>query len=175
MPNRRPTGRNRPQRDQKCYQTQRNGNHDCQRDEAPPAGDQLSKLPLATAPRERDADVTRQPGLGGRDAERALPRETAKTHSVLPMSKRPSRSGGRAVRRTSLTAIFISFGGCRGGLHASGMISTSASPSRIVTRATLGCRSKRLGPAAPGFTAVRLASSRTISARCVWPKTTTSP
>ena len=80
-----------------------------------------------------------------------------------------------AARGSEISRVRRDNGGMVGKVHASGMISTSALPPRIVTRATLGCRSKRLGPAAPGFTAVRLAPARTISARCVWPKTITSP
>jgi hypothetical protein len=85
-----PTWRRRPQRDQQCRQTQRNGDHHCQRNEAPPTGDQLSELPLATAPGERNPDATGQPRLGGRDAERPLPRDPPNPISVLPMTVQPT-------------------------------------------------------------------------------------
>jgi hypothetical protein len=39
------------QRDQECHQTDRNGDHDHQHDEAPAAGDQFSELPLTRAGR----------------------------------------------------------------------------------------------------------------------------
>lgn len=55
------------------------------------------------------------------------------------------------------------------------MISTSATPRAIVSRATLGSTSKRRGPAAPGLRAMRPPSSRTMIARCVGPKITTLP
>src|SRR5438128_426274 len=46
--------------------------------------DERAELPLATTLRQRNSDAARQPRLGGREADGALPGETAKTHSGSP-------------------------------------------------------------------------------------------
>ena len=63
-------------------------------------------------------------------------------------------------------------------VHASEIISTSiagGSPAVIVRRATLGFRSNRRGPAAPGLSATPARRRARSTALCVWPKITTSP
>jgi hypothetical protein len=61
-------------------QANRNANEQRHHDHTSPAGDESTELALAAAPAERNADTTREPGFRSRDADRPLPRESAKTH-----------------------------------------------------------------------------------------------